>query len=331
MNENNLEIEQVSEKLLAYLKDELKNPEINYASNLKQLQGGYETTIYRFQLKGVKDEYSHPLVLRLYPKFYGTQNATWESTIQNVLANAGYPVAKAHFVCTDLSILGGAFFIMDYIPGQLLISAPPETVMEALGKTHAELHKIDPMGLSGGLKEAGISDYVYGLDSRFNNMRERAKKQPWIQNGVKWLFDHRPPEPDQVSVCHGDFHPLNILIQDEMVTGVLDWSGFVIADPAFDVANTLVLTTIPVKHLIELPDGVPTLDWNLAAKQYLLAYQHIKDLDQTNLDYYRVRRCLLALLESVEGQKVWQHPLIVRDLIEYIQEVTGIQIELPAK
>ncbi|MBI9045500.1 MAG: hypothetical protein JEZ06_13500 [Anaerolineaceae bacterium] len=81
--------------------------------------------------------------------------------------------------------------------------------------------------------------------------------------------------------------------------------------------------------MINLPDEVSAFDWNLAAEQYLSAYQQIKELDQTNLDYYRVRRCLLALLEGVDGHKVWQHPLIVQDLIEYIQKITGLQIELP--
>ena len=86
-----------------------------------------------------------------------------------------------------------------------------------------------------------------------------------------------------------------------------------------------MLITIPVKHLIDLPDEVSAFDWNLAAEQYLSAYQQIKELDQTNLDYYRVRRCLLALVEGV----VWQHPLIIQDLIETIQKITGLQIELP--
>jgi aminoglycoside phosphotransferase (APT) family kinase protein len=329
MNDSNINPNQIAKKLINHLRNKLENPKLDYAESLQQLQGGYETAIYHFQLKNDNDEYSHVLVLRLYPEFYGTQNATWESTIQNVLANAGYPVAKVHFVCTDMSILGGAFIIMDYIPGQQLISAPPKMVMEILGKAHAKLHKIDPLGLNDGLKKAKISDYVYGLDSRFTNLLERAKKHPWIQDGVKWLFDNRPSEPDRASVCHGDFHPLNILFQGETITGVLDWSGFVIADPAFDVANTLVLTTIPVKYLIELPEEVSDFDWDLAAEQYLAAYQHIKELDQTNLDYYRVRRCLLALLEGVEGHKVWQHPLIVQDLMEYIQKISGLQIERP--
>ena len=52
-----------------------------------------------------------------------------------------------HVVCTDMSILGGAFFIMGHLPGQLLAAAPRESVPGLLGKTHAELHNIDPASL----------------------------------------------------------------------------------------------------------------------------------------------------------------------------------------
>jgi len=329
MNNMTINATQLSEKLIAYLRDELKNPEVDYAENLEQLQGGYETAIYRFQLKCVPKEVSQSLVLRLYPQFYGIQNALWESKVQNVLAATGYPVAKVHFVCTDMSILGGAFFIMDYIPGQPLMSAALETVLEILGTTHAELHKIDPAKLIDMLQEAGISEYGYRLESRFETLKQKTEKFPWIREGVDWLLDHRPPEPKRLSICHGDFHPLNILVKGGAVTGVLDWAGFVIADPAFDVANTLVLITIPIKYLIDLPKDVSAVDWDLVAEQYLLAYQQHRELDRTNLDYYRVRRCLLALIEGSEGQMVWQHPMIVRDLLGYIQKITGIEIELP--
>ena len=322
--------QQISEKLLMYLRGELDNPDIDYAENLKQLQGGYETAIYRFQLTGVGDEYSHPLVLRLYPQFYGSQNAIWESKVQNALADTGYPVPRAHFIYTELSLLGGAFFIMDYLPGQILMSAPLETVITSLGKTQAELHQIDPARLIAGLAAAGIHETGYRLDSRFENLRGKAQKFPWVGAGIDWLLEHRPPEPARLSICHGDFHPLNILFQDGAVTGVLDWAGFAIGDPAFDVANTLVLITIPVKHLIELPEEIAGLDWDFAAEQYLLAYQQHRPLDRAHLDYYRVRRCVRAFIEGAEGQIAWQHPLVVQDLITYIHKITGLQIDRPS-
>jgi hypothetical protein len=39
---------------------------------------------------------------------------------------------------------------------------------------------------------------------------------------------------------------------------------------------------------------------------------------------------VLALVQGVEGQKVWQHPLIVGDLLAYILDVTGIHITMLA-
>ena len=328
MKKNSIDTGHISDKLIAYIRDKLNNPEIEYLSPLAQLQGGYETSTYRFKLKCVGDEYSQFLVLRLYPQFYGTQNAIWESTVQNVLAGEGYPAAKVHFVCTDMSILGGAFFVMDYIPGQPLMFTPPETVPELLGKTHAALHKIDPKPLIKTLQKQDIDEYGYSLNSGFDWLNNRASKLPWIREGVSWLIENRPPEPERLAVCHGDFHALNILVNDGVVTGVLDW-GFRIADPVFDVANTIVLTTIPAKYLSTSMEGFSSVDWDLAAELYLSEYQTHKELDRTNLDYYRVRRCLMALVQGFEGQKVWQHPMIVRDLVSYIQIITGIQITVP--
>lgn len=320
----------IAEKLIAYLRDKFKNPHIAYRAPLMQLQGGYETSIYRLTLRGVGDELSQCLVLRLYPLFYGTHRALWESTVQNVLAREGFPVARAHIVCTDMSILGGAFFIMDYLSGQPLMMAPPDTVPALLGKTHAALHSIDPQPLIRTLQEQGIDDSGYSLNSRFDLLKEKARTLPWIREGVRWLIEHRPPEPECLAVCHGDFHPLNILVEDGTVTGVLDWPGFAITDPAFDVANTLVLTTIPAKHLAVSWEGFSSVDWDAVAEGYVSAYRLHRHLDSTNVAYYRVRRCVAALIEGVEGQKVWQHPLIVNDLIGYIHHITGIQITISA-
>jgi aminoglycoside phosphotransferase (APT) family kinase protein len=219
---------------------------------------------------------------------------------------------------------------MDRLPGQLLAVAPPESVPELMGKTQAELHNIDPAPLIKTLDEKGIAEYVYGLASRFDWLNAKAEKLPWLRQAVDWLLEHRPPEPEHRSVCHGDFHPFNLLYADGKVTGVLDWPGFAVTDPVFDVANSIVIITIAAKHLTASMEGVPSVDWDLMADVYLAAYRAQRSLDDTNLDYYRVRRCVMALIQGVEGQKVWQHPLIVRDLLAYILDGTGIRITIPA-
>lgn len=330
MTHPNKEPAQISDRFIAYLREQVNDSEIDYDLPLTQMQGGYETYSYRFKLSGVHKELSKLLVLRLYPQFYGTRNAVWESTVQNVLAREGYPVPWVYFTCTDMAILGGAFFIMEFLPGDLMVTAPMETIPDMLGKTHAALHDIDPNPLIESLGRQGIDENQYRLGSRLNRLNDEAKKFPWLCDGVDWLVENRPPEPEHLTICHSDFHPLNILIQDGQVTGVLDWPGFLVADPALDVANTIVLTTISSKHLFSSTEwGFSSVNWEQAAQLYLDSYQAQRPLDTTHLDYYRVRRCVNALAQGVDGQKVWQHPLIVKDLIEYIHRITGIRMTIP--
>jgi aminoglycoside phosphotransferase (APT) family kinase protein len=269
-------------------------------------------------------------VLRLYPQFYGTWNAVWESTVQNVLAGESYPVPRAYVVCTDMSILGGAFFIMDHLPGKLLALAPKESVPGLLGATHAELHNINPEPLIEALRAVGIAESSYRLASRFDGLRDTADRLPWIRGAVNWLLENRPPEPEQLVVCHGDFHAFNILYADGQVTGVLDWPGFAIADPAFDVANSIVPITISGKNLAASMGDFGSVDWDLMTELYLDAYRSLRALDDTNVGYFRVSRCVMALVQGFDGQKVWQHPMIVSDLLAYIYDSTGIQITMPA-
>jgi aminoglycoside phosphotransferase (APT) family kinase protein len=190
-----------------------------------------------------------------------------------------------------------------------------------LGRTHAALHDIDPEPLLDLLRERGLDDRRYRLAGRMESLVDRASAYAWLAETVDWLMENRPPESERLSVCHGDFHPMNILVRDGQVTGVLDWGGFMVADPIVDVATTVVLTTISAKHLLSLAE------WETAVDMYLDAYRARRSLDLRHLDYYRVRRCAIALVDGASGQSVWQHPMIVKDLTEYIGKVAGIRIE----
>ena len=327
--ENIQDPKNLSARFIAYLRTELGNPALELASPLERLRGGYETATYRFKLEHAPDELSKQLVLRLYPQSYGARNAIWESTIQNVLKEKGFPVAQAHVVCTDLSILGGAFFIMDYLQGRVLAAAPRDSVPQLLGKTHAALHKIDPSALIEELENRGVPENDYTLSSRLAWLDIKSGEMPWARQAINWLLENCPSEPKRLAICHGDFHPFNIMYADGRVTGVLDWPGFAIADPVFDIANSIVIITIATKHLASSIGNLSHIDWDVMANQYLAAYRAHRTLDDTNLNYYKVRRCVLALIQGIDGQKVWQHPLIVRDMIAYIYAVTGIRMKMP--
>jgi aminoglycoside phosphotransferase (APT) family kinase protein len=316
-------LEQLSDSLIAYLEAQLGNRSIGYETPLTPMKGGYETHMYRFRLSGVAGELSRPLALRLYSPQDGTARAIWESTIQNALAEEGYPVARAYLTCTDGSILGGVFFIMALLPGEPMITLPSEAVPGLLGESHAALHRMDPGALARSLRERGFDERAYRLSRGLQLLSEAceaAGRYPWLGEGVDWLVEHCPPEPERLSVCHGDFHPLNILVQEGQVTGVVDWAGLKIADPVLDIANTIVLMTVPVKHLFALP-GVDEFP-----QRYLDAYHAHRPLDLRYLDYYQARRCIIALMEGASGHQVWQMPTVVEDLVELVHNATGILV-----
>jgi aminoglycoside phosphotransferase (APT) family kinase protein len=316
-------LERISDDLLTYLRAELDAPEIAYQMPLTQMQGGYETFSFRFQLDGASPELSGPLVLRLYPSLYGSSNAEWESTVQNLLADQGFPVARAPLLCTDLSVLGGSFYLMELLPGELMIGAPPETIPGLLGHAHARLHSIDPTPLVRVLEERGFDKRRYRIEGRLAWLEDQAATYPWLGEAVSWLLQNQPPKPERMVICHGDFHPMNLLVQEGKVSGVLDWPGFLIADPALDVANTVTLMATSGKHLLHIEQ------WQILIQMYLAAYQAERSLDLTHLDYYRVRRSVGALAEGARGQQVWQQPPVVRDLVEVIEQATGIRVVPP--
>ena len=317
-------LERISDDLLSYLRAELDSPQITYRAPLTQMRGGYETCSFRFQLDGAPPELSGPLVLRLYPAFYGASKAQWESAVQNLLAGQGFPVARAPLLCTEPSVLGGAFYLMEFLPGELMIAAPPETIPGLLGRAHARLHRIDPTPLVRVLEERGFDKRRYRLEGRLAWLEEQATAYSWLGEAVSWLLQNRPPEPKRPVICHGDFHPMNLLVQEGTVSGVLDWPGFLIADPALDVANTVTLMATSGKHILHIEQ------WQILIQMYLAAYQAERPLDLTHLDYYRARRCVGALAEGAHGQQVWRQPPVVRDLVEAVEQATGIRVTPPA-
>lgn len=313
-------LEQVSDNLIAYLRSEINDPDVDYDAQLTRILGGYDTFIYHFRLKGVQKELADRLVLRLFRESNNPDKAIREGVVQNVLAEQGYPAPSVFFTCTNKSLLGGAFLIMEFLPGKTMLGAAMENPGTVLGTIHAKLHSIDPEPIAKALRDQGFEEPSYRISGRYFWLNEMRFRFPWLQETAQWLVDNRPKESDNPSICHGDFHPLNILVDRGKVSGILDWPGFVIADPIMDVANTIFIMEIPARHLL------PDLRAEEFIPRYLSGYRDVRTLDLQNLDYYRVLRCVAALVEGKEGQEIWNIPAMAKDLIDLIRDVTGIRI-----
>jgi aminoglycoside phosphotransferase (APT) family kinase protein len=56
-----------------------------------------------------------------------------------------------------------------------------------------------------------------------------------------------------MSVLHLDFHPLNVMTDGRLITGVLDWANAAVGDPRADLARTVTLF-----RLAPIPPDMPT-------------------------------------------------------------------------
>jgi aminoglycoside phosphotransferase (APT) family kinase protein len=67
-----------------------------------------------------------------------------------------------------------------------------------------------------------------------------------LDEGIGWLRAHLYHTRDAKSqtLIHRDFHPDNILVVGDRISGVVDWGELTIADPSYDVGwSRMVLTT----------------------------------------------------------------------------------------
>jgi len=322
-------LDKLSSELLDYVRKELDSKSVDYLEPLTRLTGGYETLICRFQLSGVDEHLSKPLVIRVYAENSDYYQPLKESMVQNTLADLGYPVPAVYFTCTDKTILGGAFLIMDYFEGETLLDSntPFDQIFDVLGNLHAKLHNIDPEPILRKFTEAGVNSRLLKLEGSLDGFRAYVNLNfTWLNEAAEWLFENRPNDPEILSVCHGDFHPMNLLFKDGKVRGILDWPLFLIGDPAMDVAWTIFLITIPMKLLFPVPD----LDSEQIRQMYLKAYRKTRPLDETNITYYGTVRSAMALTEGVRGHATWGHPEIIQLLLTSIHEITGVKIKIPS-
>jgi len=321
-----INLEKMSSDLINFLRKELNSESIDYLVPLTRLTGGQETFICRFQLSGVEENLSRPLILRVFAEHSSQFQPDMENTVHNVMADLGFPVPVVHGTCTDKTVLGNAFLIMDFSEGDTLLESglPFDQIFKILGTLHAKMHNIDSEPIVQKILEVGWDIESISFDGRLEWYRTQVNLNfPWLSDAVQWLAKNRPSDPEVLRICHCDFHPINILFKDNKVQAVLDWGGFLLADPALDVAITSWLSTVAAKALL------PDLDFEQLRETYLNAYREIRPLDETNITYYRVFRSVMDMISGAQGQAIMAHPEIVQLQLNSIYEVTGIKIRVP--
>ena len=308
--------EKTSSRLLEYLRTELKNPDLKYRTAPTLINQGFETFSYKFQLKNAPHELGKPLILRLFPETV-EKTAYKEGTIQNLLYENDFPVARAHIICEDKSPLGGEFIIMEFLHGKTLYdSLPFEETPDHLADIHVKLHQITPSKIIEALKSSTISPDCYDgtiwSDTRAENIQ-------WLKPAVGWIKKNEPVIERNV-LCHGDFHSFNVLMEGGRISGVLDWSAAHIGEPERDVTSTMTV----VMAYGPLFNSEPESKW--FAENYLESYNRRLKVDREKMEYYEAVNCI-GYIDAMETGGNQETPNEVKKrLIDRFMEISGVDL-----
>ena len=337
------------ERLLAYLREKLARPALAYLQAPRQVHGGYDALIYAFQLKGAPPDFSKRLIVRIFRDAGGGERAAFETAVQNTLAEAGYPVPRVVDVCRDASVLGGAFMVMHLVEGITLLDAiakPSTMVFRAgalLAEAHVQLHALDPVPVILALEAAGVPVPPSGHDAWLATMKQslEAIDAPGLRAGLAWLEANRPKPATRRSVLHLDFHPVNVLVEDGHVSGVIDWGNIGFGDAAADVGTTIMELTMGP---LGLPAWArPPMDLLRAwlARRYLAAYRGRSRVSPAAVRYFEALKCFAAMLHVAEirlaarrGVQVpetyaWSGAREVARVSARFRKLTGVALQLP--
>ncbi|MBL8271222.1 phosphotransferase family protein, partial [Steroidobacter sp.] len=131
----------------------------NYAGPLliEQFKGGQSNPTYKLSTPTAS------YVLRRKPGgpiLPGAHAVEREARVQAALGAVGFPVPRMHALCTDESVLGTPFYVMDLVAGRIFWDATLPDVpreqrpeyFQAMSRTLARLHRLDPQVI-------GLGDY----------------------------------------------------------------------------------------------------------------------------------------------------------------------------
>jgi aminoglycoside phosphotransferase (APT) family kinase protein len=129
--------------------------------------------------------------------------------------------------------------------------------------------------------------------------RERAVRLEWIGRILARL-------PDGDALCHGDFHPGQLMVSDRECVA-FDWPGAKRGDPLFDYARTRVLLAIG-----EPPPGTPLLlrllakmGRRLLVSSYARSYERhaAGPVDKARVRDWEIVNVAVRLFENVPGER----------------------------
>jgi aminoglycoside phosphotransferase (APT) family kinase protein len=176
---------------------------------------------------------------------------TREHRVMTALGDTAVPVPRTLGLCTDESVIGAPFYVMDRVRGYIVRDSLPDgyadspeqrrAIGDGLVDVLADLHAVDPAAV--GLGDYGRPDgYLARQVKRWTGQWEatRQDEEPAgdeldrLAERLRAEFPSAPSGP----IVHGDYRLDNVLLDPArpgVISAVLDWELSTLGDPLADV------------------------------------------------------------------------------------------------
>ena len=225
-------------------------------TSLEELSGGASCRVYRFEI----DSGPPALVLRLDRQGGGVDGTRRdEHALLDAARRAGVTVPAVHQLGAETDGLGGAFFVMDLVPGEALArrllrddryAGARRALPAQLGRELARLHAIDAgqpsLSFLAARAPGGDDPRRFALAEieryrQILDVMSADQPYPLLRLAARWL-EQSAPEVRRPALVHGDFRIGNVMFDETGLTAVLDWELSHVGDPIEDLGWLCVRT-----------------------------------------------------------------------------------------
>lgn len=238
-----------------------------------------------------------------------------EFRVISALYPTGFPVARPYALCTDDSVLGAMFYVMEMVEGRivwdgLIPDVSPEhrrAIYEHKIATLAKLHTTDHVAI--GLGDYGKpGNYFARQIDRWSKQYKLSETETIDEMNtlMQWLPATVPPG-ERTSIVHGDYRLDNMVLHasEPRVIAVLDWELSTLGDPLADFTYYLMSWALPRDARSSLggidlaPYGIPVQDEVVA-----LYCKHTGRDGIAQLDWYFAYNAfrLACILQGIAGR-----------------------------
>ena len=234
-----------------------------------------------------------------------------EHRIISAVGQTDVPVPATLGLCTDETVNGAPFYVMNFVDGVVLDNAEKAELLDRSLRRSAsfnlidvlcELHDvdIDAVGLGNLAKREG---YIERQIKRWSTQWENSKTRelPEIDEVVR-LLSTKVPRQQDVSIAHGDFRFGNVLtdVATGRIAAVLDWELCTLGDPLADLGYIGVYWSDGPASALRANDPTPAGGFTTYG-ELVERYATKTGRDVSGVDYYVAFSCwrLAVISEGV--------------------------------